>query len=110
LTLHTWAIKHKNPAPVPAQGLNAPVEVEFYGLKWKIKRKESHLIFRKSFTIPGVVLVLFGLYVLATITSLVQAYMPKPDEQNGGIVILSRFVRINYTAALIIAVVAGFLF
>jgi hypothetical protein len=36
--------------------------------------------------------------------------MPKPDEQNGGIVILSRFVRINYTAALIIAVVAGFLF
>jgi RNase P/RNase MRP subunit POP5 len=64
---------------------------------------------RKSFTITGVVLVLFGLYVLATITSLVQAYMAKPDAQNGGIVILSRFVRISYIAALIIAAVAGFL-
>jgi hypothetical protein len=73
------------------------------------KEKESHPTLRKSFTITGVVLVLFGLYVLATITSLVRAYMAKPDAQNGGIVILSRFVHISYTVALSIAVMAGFL-
>ena len=64
---------------------------------------------RKSFTIIGVGLVLFGFYVLATITSLVRAYMAKPNAQNGGIIILSRFVHISYTAALGIAGAAGFL-
>ncbi|TMH97029.1 hypothetical protein E6H37_00980 [Candidatus Bathyarchaeota archaeon] len=56
------------------------------------REEESNLILRKSFTVVGVVLVILGFYVLATITSLVRAYMAKPDAQNGGIVILSRFV------------------
>jgi hypothetical protein len=58
---------------------------------------------RKGFTIIGVVLVLLGLYGLATITSLIRAYMSKPDATNGGIVILSRFVHISYSVALSIA-------
>ena len=62
---------------------------------------------KKSFTVFGVVLVLSGFYALATITSLVRAYTAKPDAQNGGIVILSRFVHISYTAALSIASAAG---
>jgi uncharacterized membrane protein len=73
------------------------------------REKESNLIMRKTFTVLGVVLVLLGVYVLATITSLVRAYMAKPDPQNGGIVILSRFVHISYAAALGIAGTAGFL-
>ena len=73
------------------------------------REEESNLILRKSFTVVGVVLVILGFYVLATITSLVRAYMAKPDAQNGGIVILSRFVHISYTAALGIAGAAGFL-
>ena len=72
------------------------------------REKEPNLTLRKSFTITGVVLVLLGFYVLATITSLVRAYVAKPDPQNGGIVILSRFVHISYTAALGIAGAAGF--
>ena len=64
---------------------------------------------RKSFTVLGVVLVLLGVYVLATITSLVGAYVAKPDAQNGGILILSRFVHISYTTSLGIAGAAGFL-
>jgi len=64
---------------------------------------------RKSFTVLGVVLVLLGVYVLATITSLVRAYMAKSDAQHGGIVILSRFVHISHAAALGIAGTAGFL-
>jgi hypothetical protein len=64
---------------------------------------------RKSFTITGIVLVLLGFYGLATITSLVRAYMAKPDAQNGGIVIMSRFVHISYFAALGIAAGAIFL-
>jgi hypothetical protein len=35
--------------------------------------------------------------------------MTKPNAQNGGIVILSRFVHISYTAALGIAGATGFL-
>ena len=53
------------------------------------REEESNLTLRKNFTITGVVLVLLGFYVFATITSLVRAYMAKPDAQNGGIVILS---------------------
>jgi hypothetical protein len=64
---------------------------------------------RKSFTVTGIALVLLGFYGLATITSLVRAYMAKPDAQNGGIVIISRFVHISYLAALGIAAVAVFL-
>ena len=64
---------------------------------------------RKSLTIIGVVLVLLGFYVLATITSLVRAYMFKPEAQNGGIVILSRFVHISYFTAVSIAGAAVFL-
>jgi len=64
---------------------------------------------RKSFTIIGTLLVFLGLYGLATIISLVRAYMSKPEAPNGGIVILSRFVHISYTAALGIAGAAGFL-
>ncbi len=71
------------------------------------REKESNLILKKSFTVFGVMLVLSGFYALATITSLVRAYMAKPDAQNGGIVILSRFVHISYTAALGIASAAG---
>jgi len=67
------------------------------------REEEPNPTLRKSFTIIGVGLVLFGFYVLATITSLVRAYMAKPNAQNGGIVILSRFVHISYTAALGIA-------
>ncbi len=48
--------------------------------------KDSNLILKKSFTVVGVVLVLLGFYALATITSLVRAYMAKLDAQNGGIV------------------------
>ena len=81
----------------------------FDRLKWNKKEEESNPTLRKSFTIIGVVLVLLGLYALATITSLIRAYMVKPDAQNGGIVILSRFVHISYTAALGIAGAAGFL-
>jgi len=73
------------------------------------REKESNLTLRKSFTITGVVLVLLGFYVLATITSLVRAYMAKPDAQNGGTVILSRFVHISYTASIGIAGATGFL-
>ncbi len=73
------------------------------------REKELNLILRKSFTVLGAVLILLGFYVLATITSLVRAYMAKPDAQNGRIVILSRFVHISYTAALGIAGAAGFL-
>ena len=73
------------------------------------REKDSNLILKKSFTVVGVVLVLLGFYALATITSLVRAYMAKRDAQNGGIVILSRFVHISYTAALGIAGAAGFL-
>ena len=72
-------------------------------------QKPSNLILRKRFTIIGVILVLLGFYVLATITSLVRAYMAKPDAPNGGIVILSRFVHISYAAALGVTVVAVFL-
>jgi len=72
-------------------------------------QKESNRILKKSFTVLGVVLVLLGFYALATITSLVRAYMAKPDAQNGGTVILSRFVHISYTAALGIAGAAGLL-
>ena len=64
---------------------------------------------RKSLTVLGLALVLLGFYALATITSLIRAYMAKPDAQNGGIVILSRFVHISYTAALGIAGAAGLL-
>ncbi len=64
---------------------------------------------RKSLSALGVALVLLGFYVLATITSLVRAYIAKPDAQNGGILILSRFVHISYTTALGIAGAAGFL-
>ena len=73
------------------------------------REEESNLTLRKSFTVVGVVLVILGFYALATITSLVRAYMAKPDAQNGGIVILSRFVHISYTMALGIAGAAGFL-
>ena len=73
------------------------------------REKQSNLILRKSFTIIGIVLVLLGLYGLATIISLVQAYMSKPDAPNGGIVILSRFVHISYFTALTIAGAAVFL-
>ena len=73
------------------------------------REEESNLTLRKSFTVVGVVLVILGFYALATITSLVRAYMAKPDAQNEGIVILSRFVHISYTAALGIAGAAGFL-
>ena len=73
------------------------------------REKESNLTLRKSFTIIGVVLVLLGFYVLATITSWVRAYMAKPDAQNGGMVILSRFVHISYTASIGIVGATGFL-
>jgi hypothetical protein len=73
------------------------------------KREGVDLILRTRFNVLGLVLVLLGFYALATITSLVRAYMTKPDAQNGGIVILSRFVHISYTAALGIANSAGFL-
>ena len=73
------------------------------------REKESNLILRKSLTVLGLALVLLGFYALATITSLIRAYMAKPDAQNGGIVILSRFVHISYTAALGIAGAAGLL-
>ncbi|HEX9239597.1 MAG TPA: hypothetical protein VF910_02955 [Candidatus Bathyarchaeia archaeon] len=73
------------------------------------REKESNLTLRKSFTIIGVLLVLLGFYVLATITSLVRAYIAKPDAQNGGIVILSRFVHISYTASIGIVGATGFL-
>ena len=73
------------------------------------REKDSNLILKKSFTVVGVALVLLGFYALATITSLVRAYMAKPDAQNGGIVILSRFVHISYTTALGIAGAAGLL-
>src|SRR6266851_5622452 len=73
------------------------------------KREGVDLILRTRFTVLGLVLVLLGLYALATITSLIRAYMAKPDAQNGGIVILSRFVHISYTAALGIAGAAGLL-
>jgi hypothetical protein len=64
---------------------------------------------RKSFTIIGFVLVVLGLYGVATITNLVRAYISKPDAPNGGIVILSRFVHISYTVALGITGVAIFI-
>ena len=64
---------------------------------------------RTRFTVLGLVLVLLEFYALAIITSLVRAYMAKPDVQNGGIVILSRFVHISYIASLGIAGAAGFL-
>ena len=73
------------------------------------RHRHSNQILRKSFTVIGVVLVLLGFYGLATITSLVRAYMAKPDAQNGGIVIMSRFVHISYFAALGIAAAAVFL-
>ena len=72
-------------------------------------QKDSNLILKKSLTVLGVVLVLLGFYALATITSLVRAYIAKPDAQNGGIVILSRFVHISYMTALGIAGAAVFL-
>jgi flagellar biosynthesis protein FlhB len=64
---------------------------------------------RKSFTVIGFVLVVLGLYGVATITNLVRAYISKPDTPNGGILILSRFVHISYTAVLGIAGVAIFI-
>ena len=64
---------------------------------------------RTRFTVLGLVLVLLGFYALVTITSLVRAYIAKPDAQNGGILILSRFVHISYATALGIAGAAGFL-
>src|SRR6267143_2453264 len=73
------------------------------------KREGVDPILRTRFTVLGLVLVLLGVYALATITSLIRAYMAKPDAQNGGIVILSRFVYISYTAALGIAGAAGLL-
>jgi hypothetical protein len=73
------------------------------------KREGVDLILRTRFTVLGLVLVLLGFYALATITSLIRAYIAKPDAQNGGIVILSRFVHISYTAALAIAGAAGLL-
>jgi hypothetical protein len=73
------------------------------------KREGVDPILRTRFTVLGLVLVLLGVYALATITSLIRAYMAKPDAQNGGIVILSRFVHISYTAALGIAGAAGLL-
>jgi hypothetical protein len=73
------------------------------------KREGVDLILRTRFTVLGLVLVLLGFYALATITSLIRPYMAKPDAQNGGIVILSRFVHISYTAALGIAGAAGLL-
>jgi hypothetical protein len=73
------------------------------------KREGVNLILRTRFTVLGLVLVLLGFYALATITSLVRAYMAKPDAQNGGIVILYWFGHINYSATLGIAGAAGFL-
>lgn len=57
----------------------------------------------------GAVIILLGFYVLATITSLVRAYVARPDASNGGIVILSRFVHISYAASLGITAIAIFL-
>jgi len=73
------------------------------------KREGVDLILRTRFTVLGLVLVLLGFYALVTIASLVRAYVAKPDAQNGGIVILSRFVHFSYTAALGIAGAAGLL-
>jgi len=73
------------------------------------KREGVDLILRTRFTVLGLVLVLLGFYALATIMSLVRAYMAKPDVQNGGIVILFRLVHISYIASLGIAGAAGFL-
>src|SRR5216683_1696201 len=73
------------------------------------KREGVDLILRTRFNVLGLVLVLLGFYALATIASLVRAYMAKPDAQNGGTVILSRFVHISYTATLGIAGAAGLL-
>ncbi len=76
-----------NPTSFTDEGLERSDKRRIRQAKVEDQRvKDSNLILKKSFTVVGVVLVLLGFYALATITSLVRAYMAKLDAQNGGIV------------------------
>ena len=47
----------------------------------------------------GLVLIFVGLFIASTRVSLVRAYTAKPEAPNGGISIVSHFVRVTYAEA-----------
>ena len=73
------------------------------------REKESNLILKKSFTVFGVVLVLSGGLCTRNNHELSPSLHGQTRRTERGIVILSRFVHISYTAALGIAGAAGLL-